>query len=232
MLRRLIVLAGLTAGMCAAVVIAVAPPALAKGPTLMRITGPGLTHQIVISGGGEPGQLDQLAVLATQTGLYTAMFGPNVSGPAPARLRTPPPAAALGPRYTIVYTVPGVTPQPGQEFGQIREDLYPHAAGGPVIYIPSGQRGFGQPLLVTGWLRGTPQLVRTLARLGVPATPGGRAAPAVRPPAPIRRAGSATGVWLIAAAAAAVAAALAAAMLRHRRPGPMTGGGPSTAARR
>ena len=53
MLRRLIVLAGLTAGMCAAVVIAVAPPALAKGPTLVRITGPGLAHQIVISGGGD-----------------------------------------------------------------------------------------------------------------------------------------------------------------------------------
>ena len=232
MLRRLIVLAGLTAGMCAAVVIAVAPPALAKGPTLVRITGPGLAHPIVISGGGEPGQLDRLAVLATQTGLYTAMFGPNVVGPAPARLRTPPPAAALGPRYIVVYTVPGVTPLPGQQFGRIQEDLYPHTARGPVIYIPPGQHGFGQPLLVTGWLRATPRLVPTLARLGVPSRLGGRAAPAASESAPIQRAGPATWVWLVAAGAVVAAAALAGMVLRHRRPGPVAGGDPSTAEQR
>jgi hypothetical protein len=90
----------------------------------------------------------------------------------PARLSTPPPKGSLGLRYTIIYTVPGVTPQPGQQLGRIRQDLYPRAVGGPVIYTPPGQRGFGQPLQVTGWLRASPQLARTLARLGVPPRSG------------------------------------------------------------
>jgi hypothetical protein len=230
MLRRLIVLTVLTAGMSAATVITLATPALAKGPTQARITGPGLARPVVIAGGGEPGQLDRLAVLATQTDLYTAMFGAGGSLPAPDRLRTPPPAGALGPRYTIVYTVPGVTPQPGQEFGRIREDLYPRAAGEPVIYIPPGQQGFGQPLLVTGWLRGTPQLVRTLARLGVRPPLGARTARAAGPSA--REPESAVTAWLIILAVAVAATALAgAALRRHRRPGAAAPSGPHPAAR-
>jgi hypothetical protein len=226
-LRRLIVLAGLTAGMSAVTVIGLAAPALAKGPTLVRITGPGLAHPIIVSGGGEPGQLDRLAVLATQTSLYTAMFGSGGSLPAPARLPAPPLAAALGPRYTIVYTVPGVTPQPGQQFGRIREDLYPYAARGPVIYIPPGQHGFGQPLLVTGWLRGSSQLVRTLAQLGVPGRPAVRVA---HLSAPTHRPASAVTAWLIILAVAVAAVALAGiALIRRRRPGPAAAGGPRPA---
>jgi hypothetical protein len=223
MLRRLIVLAGLTAAMSAAAVVTLAAPALAKGPTQARITGPGLAHPVVIAGGGEPGQLDRLAVLATQTGLYTAMFGAGGSVPPPARLRTPPPAATLGPRYTIVYTIPGVTPQPGQQFGQIRQDLYPQATGGPVIYVPPGQHGFGQPLLVTGWLRGTHQLVRTLARLGVRPRPGARTGPVAGPSA---------AAWLLILAVAVAAVVLAgAALLRHHRPGAVAASGSRPAAR-
>jgi hypothetical protein len=232
MLRRLIILAGLTAGLSAVAVIALAAPALAKGPTQVRITGPGLARPIVVSGGGEPGQLDRLAVLATQTSLYTAMFGSGGSVPAPVRLPAPPSGAALGLRYTIVYTVPGVTPQPGQEFGRIQENLYPYAAGGPVIYIPPGQHGFGQPLLVTGWLRGSPRLVRTLARLGVPARPATRAA---HLPAPAHQPALAVTAWLIILAVAVAAVAVAAvavagiALLRRRRPGPAAAGGPRPA---
>jgi len=110
MLRRLIVLTALTAGMTTAAVVALATPALAKGPSQAVITGPGLAHPVVISGDGEPGQLGRLAGLAALTGLYTAMFGPGVSEPAPAPLHGVPSGATLGPRYTIVYTVPGVTP--------------------------------------------------------------------------------------------------------------------------
>ena len=228
MLRRLIVLTALTAGMSIAAVVAQATPALAKGPSQAVITGPGLAHPVVISGDGEPGQLGRLAGLAAQTGLYTAMFGAGVSEPAPARLHTAPSGATLGPRYTIVYTVPGVTPQPGQEFGRIREDLYPHAAGGPVIYIPPGQHGFGQPLLVTGWLRGKPQLIRTLAQLGVRPRQGARTAPAAAPSA--RQPAPAVTAWLVILAVAVAAVVLAgAALLRHRGPGaaPVSGSRPA-----
>jgi hypothetical protein len=232
MLRRLIVLIAVTAGMSIAAAMALATPALAKGPSQARITGPGLAHAIVVSGDGEPGQQGRLATLAGQTSLFTVLFGAGGSVPAPARLRTPPPRASLGPRYTIMYTVPGVTPQPGQQVGQIRQDLYPRAAGGPVIYTPPGQPGFGQPLQAAGWLRGRPQLTGTLTRLGVPLRPGTQAAqqtrlpPASHPAAP-HQAGSRTLAWLIASAAAIAAAALAGAALwlalwlRHRKPATM-----------
>lgn len=220
--RRLITVTALAAGMSVAAAITLATPALAKGPSQARITGPGLVRAIVVSGQGEPGQQGALAVLAGQTGLFSVLFGADaVAGlEAPAPLRTPPPRSSLGPRYTVRYTVPGIAPQPGEQFGQIRQYLYPDAVGGPVIYTPPGQDGFGQPLQVTGWLRGGPPLTRTLAQLGVPVRPGTRAAPATSPPAAhpaaAHHAGSGALAWLIAVAAVIAAAALAGTALRVR----------------
>ena len=227
MLRRLIAVTALAAGMSVAAVLTLATPALAKGPSQVRITGPGLTRAVIVSGNGEPGEQDRLASLALQTGLFALMFGAGASigGPAPARLHTPPPQASLGPRYTLVYTVPGVTPRPGQQFGQVRQDLYPRAAGGPLIYTPPGQQGFGGPLTVAGWLRGKPQLIRTLAGAGVPPAAGTQAAQPTRRAAAAHRAaahraGARIPGWIIAPAAVIVAAALAGAALwlRRRRP--------------
>jgi hypothetical protein len=225
MLRRLIAVTTLATGISIAAVT-LATPAFAKGPTQARITGPGLVHPIVLSGTGELGQPGRVSALAEQTNVFTALFGAGGTLPGPTRLRIPPPKASLGPRYTVIYTVPGVTPQPGEQFGRIRQDLYPRAAGGPVIYTPPGQRGFGQPLQVTGWLRGGPQLTRTLARLGVPPTAGKQTArpPRISPaahPAPAHQAGSRTLAWLIACAAAIATVALTgtALWLRHRKPG-------------
>jgi hypothetical protein len=223
MLRRLIVVTALAAGMSFAAAMTLAMPALAKGPSQARITGPGLVQAIVVSGDGEPGRHGRLATLAGQTSLFTVLFGAVSGVPRPARLRTPPPQATLGPRYTILYTVPGVTPRPGEEFGRIRQYLYPHANGGPVIYTPPGQDGFGQALQSTGWLHGSPQLTRILAQLGVPPRSGIPAAQQahLRPGTPsaiAHQAGSRTPGWLIASAAAIAAAALAgtALRLRHR----------------
>ena len=225
MVRRLIAVMTFATGMSIAAVM-LAMPALAKGPSQARITGPGLVHAIVVTGGGEPGQPGRLASLAERTNLFTVLFGALGNMPAPARLRTPPPQASLGLRYTVIYTVPGVTPQGSEQFGRIRQDLYPSAAGGPVIYTPPGQRGFGQPLQVTGWLRGGPQLTHTLARLGVPPTAGKQTArpPRISPaahPAPAHQAGSRTLAWLIASAAAIATVALTGTVLwlRHRKPG-------------
>ena len=220
MLRRMIAVAALAAAMSIAAAITLATPALAKGPSQARISGPGLAHAIVVSGGGEPGQLGRLSTLAVQTGLFTVLFGANagVSPQAPQRLRIPPPKSSLGPSYTIIYTVPGVAPRPGEQFGRIRQDLYPAAAGGPLVYTPPGQGGFGGPLPVTGWLRGSPRLLRALAQLGI-SPPAGTPAPAAHPVA-AQRAGSRALPWLIASAAAIAAAALAGIvlLLRHRKP--------------
>jgi hypothetical protein len=235
MLRRLIVVTALAAVMSIAAVITLATPALAKGPSQARITGPGLARAIVVSGAGEPGQQGMLAVLAGQTGLFTALFGADASVPyqTPTRLRPQPPKASLGPRYTVIYTVPGVTPQPGEQFGRIHQDLYPGAVGGPIIYTPPGQDGFGRPLQVTGWLRASPQLTRTLAQLGVPSRSGTRYAPQTRPaaahPAAAHQAGSPALAWLIASAAAIAAAALATGLLlRHRKPAAVQDSEPGT----
>lgn len=227
MLRRPIIVTALTAGISIAA-MAFAAPAFAKGPTQARITGAGLAHAIVVNGPGEPGQPATLSVLAAQTGLFTVLFGPGGSVPAPTRLPAVPPAAALGPRYEVIYTVPDAVSQQGYlQFGRIRQDLYPRASGGPVIYTPAAQRGFGRALSVTGWFRGGPGLPHTLTRLGVPARPGElRATQAHGPraghPAPAHQASSGSLAWLIALAAAIAAAALLATALWRRRRGPAT----------
>lgn len=227
MLRRLIVTAILASGMSVAAAVILATPALAKGPSQARITGPGLAHPIVLSGGGEPGQPDRLATLASQTSLFAVLFGAASSLPQPARLRAAPPAAALGPGYALVYTVPGVTPPPGARYGRIRQELYPYAAAGPLVYTPPGQHGFGQAQQLAGWVRGTAGLSRMLARLGIPPRARAVAAqraprqPAARPAAGQQARPPFPG-WLAAAAATAAALLLAGAaqwLRRHRRIG-------------
>jgi hypothetical protein len=226
MLRRLTVVITLAAGMSIAAAITLATPALAKGPTQARITGPGLAHMIVVAGNGEPGQQSKLSTLAMQTGLFFVLFGTNASVPAqtPPQLRTPPPKASLGPRYTIIYTVPGgITSHPDKQLGQVRQDLYPRAAGGPLVYTPPGQ--YAGPFPVAGWLRASHGLPRTLAQLSIPPPAGTQAAqqarlPAAAHPAAVQQAGSRTLPWLIASAAAIAAAALAGTVLLlcHRKP--------------
>lgn len=226
--RRFIALTSLAAGAAIAVTVALATPALAKGTTQASITGPGLARPVTVSVAAEsealPEQGDALSGLADQTGLFTVLFGPNIGDVAvpdqPSRLRTPPAAATLGPRYTVTYTVPGITPAPGQARDQIRQYLYPRAAGGPVIYTLPGQQGFGQPLQATGWLRGTPQLTATLTRLGVPARASLPSAPgpaASVPAAAPKPNGTTAPGWLIATIAAAAAIAIAGAALWLRR---------------
>jgi len=235
--RRFISLTSLAAGAAIAVTAALATPALAKGTTQASITGPGLARPLTVPAvaGGEalPGQGDALSSLADQTGLFTALFGPNIGdAPMPGKpspLRTPPAAATLGPKYTLTYTVPGITPAPGQASDQIRQYLYPRAAGGPVIYTLPRQQGFGQPLQATRWLRGTPQLTATLTRLGVPAgaslppAPSSAASISAAPaPAAAPKLNDTTApAWLIATIASTIAIAIAGtALWLRRRPRP------------
>jgi hypothetical protein len=229
MLCRFIVLTFLAAGTAIAVTAAVATPALAKGATQASITGPGLARPVTVSAQGEalPGQGGALSSLAEQTGLFTVLFGPGSAMPGePSPLRAPPAAASLGPKYTLTYTVPGVTQGPGQADGQVRQDLYPRAAGGPVIYTLPGQQGFGQRLQATGWLRGTPRLTATLTRIGVPAGGPPPSAPGFAAPAPAaapKPDDTTAPAWLIAAIASTVAIAITGtALWLRRRPRPAT----------
>ena len=231
--RRFIAFTFLAAGAAIAVPVALATPALAKGTTQASIAGPGLPRPVTVSAaaGNEalPGQADALSRLADQTGLFTVLFGPGIDDASgtpgqPSRLRTPPAAATLGPKYTITYTVPGITPAPGQASDQIRQYLYLRAAGGPLIYTPPGQQGFGQPLQATGWLRGTPQLTATLTRLGVPAgasLPSAASSAASAPAAAPKPDDTTAPAWLIATIASAAATAIVGtALWLRRRPRP------------
>ena len=245
MARRFIALTSLAAGAAIAVTVALATPALAKGTTQASITGPGLARPVIVSvaAGSEavPEQGDALSSLADQTGLFTVLFGANIGDVTvpdqPSRLRTPPAAATLGPKYTVTYTVPGITPAPGQARDQIRQYLYPRAAGGPVIYTLPGQQGFGQPVQATGWLRGTPQLAATLTRLGIPAGASLPSAPSAAASVPSASVPSARALaaapkpsdttapaWLIATIASAAAVVIAGtALWLRRRPRPAAG---------
>jgi MYXO-CTERM domain-containing protein len=228
MLRRLISISGVAIGVSLAAAVVTAGPALAKGATQAMITGPGLARPIIVADAGEPGQSGKLATLAEQSGLFTVLFGASTIGPETI-VPSPPPHAALGPRYALVYTVPGVEPQPGERYGRLRQDLYPYATGGPLTYTPPGQHGFTQQLPETGWLRADPALVGTLTQLGLPAPskpasvrphpadpPGASATHPPQTSAPPDRSGVPT--WPIGIAAGLLAAALAAATLwRHRR---------------
>ncbi len=97
------------------------PPA--SGPLTRAARGPGLVEPIVIRGdmGFAPG--DRYWTFAL------TMFGSSSDPSSDAPLS----AGDLGPRYLVNY----VDPCCGH---QVRQYLYPYAAGGPVTYTPSGQR--------------------------------------------------------------------------------------------
>ena len=130
--------------------------ALAKGPTEGTISGAGFVKTFKVSGDGSPGTLG--GDLTMTTGFFPAAFGQT---PDPMLHRKP---AALGPSYTIVWTVPSGDNQ----VNHLRQVVYPYARGGAVTYMKPGQPIFSSTT-PGGWYR-DPGLKRTLVRLGLPAT--------------------------------------------------------------
>jgi hypothetical protein len=135
---------------------ALAPAALAKGPSAATITGPGLAHALSVKGTESSGRLGDLTQYA---GFFPAAFGQE---PNPLLARRP---ANLGPRFTIHYVVPG------DKVYHLTQNLYPYARGGSVSYMKPGQAIFGMDSR-GGWYRGGADLKRTLVAVGLP-----RAAP-------------------------------------------------------
>jgi hypothetical protein len=130
--------------------------ALAKGPTEGTISGPGFTKTFKVTGdgsGGAPG-----GDLTQAGGFFPAAFGQS---PDPMLQRKP---AALGPSYTIIWTVPNGTGTPNR----IRQVVYPYAKDGAVTYMKPGQPIFDMATR-GGWYR-DPGLKRALVGLGLAAT--------------------------------------------------------------
>src|SRR4051794_10281774 len=97
-MRRLIVLAALAT----LATLAATAPAAAKGPSTASITGPGLDHGPPTRGGGEGAPGPPLGSLVQFGGFFARVFDQIPAPPPRAQ-----PTADLGPRYQVVYRVPG-----------------------------------------------------------------------------------------------------------------------------
>jgi hypothetical protein len=176
--------------------LALPAAASAKGPSVAQISGPGLSSPITITGNGEGDMSSDLGVLVTESGFFAEVFGQYPSQLIRAR------PANLGPRYTVVYTVPG------PETSTLTQELYPYAADGPVSHLQPRQRFWGTQETVGGWFRGTGELKQTLVKAGLPQT-----APSVAR----SRAGSTRTIAIAAGFGIVVAGAALAALRRRRR---------------
>jgi hypothetical protein len=115
--------------------LALAGPAAAKGPDEATITGPGLDGGIVYrSGGGDPEEGSPFFDFVENVGFFPSVFRQT-----PDPMLDKRPAGRLGPRYKVVYRVPG--PDGGN--ATIRQDLYPYSSLGVVSYMKPGQSVFG-----------------------------------------------------------------------------------------
>jgi hypothetical protein len=145
--------------------------AFAKGPTAATITGPGLEQPLKLGGGphalanGSPMQ-----VLMMRGGFFQVAWGTQ-----PRRTLATSPTDDLGPRYEVVYLVPG----PSGRDDRIRQELYPHAKGGPVTYTFPDQRFFDTRRTLGGWFRARPVLTTALVDAGLPAAPRDHTTPSI-----------------------------------------------------
>jgi hypothetical protein len=206
----------------AALLLVVPTAAQAKGATAATIDGGGPGGMpggpITLRGDGEPGSGTDLSTLAEGAGLFAVMFEDGSGGRLDAA-----PTDRLGPRYTITWTFPD--PNGGKD-REVRQHVYPYAAGGPVTFMPAGQPVF-DATTTGGWYQGVDSFRQQLIDLGlpnrepltpIPANPQTPASPQPAQPPP---------AWprIAAVAAALLTLAAGAALTRRRRPGT----GPTTA---
>jgi hypothetical protein len=135
--------------------LALPATALAKGPSEARITGPGLSKAITITGTETDGS--PIMNLAEAAGFFPAAFGqePDPMSPAPAK-------GTLGPKYSLDYVVPGGN---NANF-RIHQDLYPYARNGGWTHMPAGQPIFDMTTH-GGWFHDT-RLKGILVARGLP----------------------------------------------------------------
>jgi hypothetical protein len=200
----------------AALLLLVPTAAQAKGVSAATISGGGPGGlpggPITLKGNGEPGSGTDLGMLAEGAGVFAVMFSDG-SEALPAA-----PTDRLGPRYTITWTM-------ADDLGkgrEVRQYIYPYAAGGPVTFMPAGQ-----PIFDTetsgGWYQGFDALRTQLIDLGLPnrdplPQPTPKATPSPTPqPAPAAPTTPAPAWPRLAAVAAGFLVLTAAAVLTVRR---------------
>jgi hypothetical protein len=162
--------------------LVLASPADAKGPDRATVTGPGLEQRLVFDGYGSDGK-SPLGVLTSEGGFWVQAFGAAAAGVNKGKVLATKPRGNLGPRYVVVYRLPG----PGTT-SVIRQDLYPYAAN-PVSHM-SRQRFWQTRTAPGGWYRWGPGLKAALVRAGLPAGQRQAVCPVTKSARPSRRYGS------------------------------------------
>ncbi len=155
-MRRKLVAAAVLAG-----ALTVTSAAAAKGPSSASISGPRLDRSLAIQGEGEMGPGTPLGALVDFGGYFSQMFGQT---PDPT-LKSQPKGSVLGPRYKVVYTVPG----PNAIQSRVVQLLYPYAKPVPLTYMKPGQPFWNTDRAHGGWYRASAALKRVLVRAGLPA---------------------------------------------------------------
>lgn len=140
--------------------LALAPAAAsAKGPRDVELTGPGLDEPIRLDRDtNAPGRIAEVTALTELTGLFSAF-----SFPARTALIPTAPPGELGLRYVATYHLVGA-----ENDTPIRQELYPFAERGPVVFTPPGQSFYGMGPSHGGWQRADPKLRRFVVSIGVP----------------------------------------------------------------
>jgi hypothetical protein len=133
----------------AAAVLVFPAAAQAKGVSEAKIEGAGLKSPLTIGGAGAGPRLERLAL---ETGLFPALFGQE-----PDSMLAERPSGNLGPKYTIIYTMPG----PDGE-ATIRQEVYPYATPAPTAYTPAGQPLWDGESTRGGWFAAPSTLKSTL----------------------------------------------------------------------
>ncbi|MGH8986210.1 MAG: hypothetical protein ACRDY6_20390 [Acidimicrobiia bacterium] len=150
----------LVAALLGTAVALVPVPASAKGPTEVEITGPGLEKPIHLQGAGD--SRNPAGALTELTGVWLPFTHSGRSAFAAA-----PPQGDLGPRYVATFST-------DFDDTMLRQELYPFAEGGPVVYAASGQALHGTETRYGGWRRADPALTDVLVSVGVPTGRGER----------------------------------------------------------
>ena len=133
--------------------------AAAKGPSSASISGPSV-RTLSVTGDGETVG-NPLGTLANKAGFFAQMFGQT---PDPTfRVQ---PKGTLGPRYKVVYVVPG----PNDIQSRVVQLVYPYAKPVALTYMKPGQAFWESETTHGGWFRATAGLKRLLIRVGLPAT--------------------------------------------------------------
>ena len=113
----------------------------AKGPSDAEITGAGTTTPIPVPRTSSP-----------PTSSRRRASSPRAFGQEPNPMIATVPCGQLGPRFTIVWSLPWSDGGP-TKVDEVEQDLYPYADGGPVVYTAPGETFYVSEHTRGGWFR-------------------------------------------------------------------------------